>query len=74
MTFWKVVLSYDGGPFHGWQVQPVRPTVQGALAAAIEKITGERGRDGRMPGCMLWDRWRVLRWSRRFQRRISGGR
>ena len=41
MTFWKVVLSYDGGPFHGWQVQPVRPTVQGTLAAAIEKITGE---------------------------------
>jgi tRNA pseudouridine38-40 synthase len=42
MTFWKVVLSYDGTGFHGWQVQPGRPTVQGTLAAAIEKMTGER--------------------------------
>jgi tRNA pseudouridine38-40 synthase len=42
MSFWKIVLSYDGSPFHGWQVQPGRPTVQGTLAAAIEKMTGER--------------------------------
>jgi tRNA pseudouridine38-40 synthase len=42
MTFWKVVLSYDGTSFHGWQVQPGRPTVQGTLSAALEKITGER--------------------------------
>ncbi len=42
MTFWKVVLSYDGTGFHGWQVQPGRPTVQGTLAAALEKMTGER--------------------------------
>ena len=41
MTFWKIVLSYDGTCFHGWQVQPGRPTVQGALAAALEKMTGE---------------------------------
>ena len=42
MTFWKIVLSYDGSAFHGWQVQPDRPTVQGMLAAALEKMTGER--------------------------------
>jgi tRNA pseudouridine38-40 synthase len=42
MTFWKIVLSYDGTGFHGWQVQPGRPTVQGTLAAALEKMTGER--------------------------------
>lgn len=42
MTFWKIILSYDGTGFHGWQVQPGRPTVQGALAAALEKMTGER--------------------------------
>jgi len=42
MTFWKILLSYDGTMFHGWQVQPGRPTVQGALAAALEKMTGER--------------------------------
>jgi tRNA pseudouridine38-40 synthase len=42
MTLWKIVLSYDGSGFHGWQVQPGRPTVQGTLAAVLEKITGER--------------------------------
>jgi tRNA pseudouridine38-40 synthase len=34
-------LSYDGGPFHGWQVQPGLATVQGTLAAALARITGE---------------------------------
>jgi len=39
---WKLVLSYDGTDFHGWQVQPDRATIQGTLADAIERITGER--------------------------------
>jgi tRNA pseudouridine38-40 synthase len=38
---WKLVLAYDGTPFHGWQVQPHLPTVQGSLADALERITGE---------------------------------
>ncbi len=38
----KIVLSYDGADFSGWQVQPGRPTVQGALAAALERLTGAR--------------------------------
>jgi tRNA pseudouridine38-40 synthase len=42
MRNWKATLSYDGTPFHGWQVQPGLATVQGALASAIERITGER--------------------------------
>lgn len=42
MSFWKILLCYDGSPFHGWQVQPRRATVQGTLAAALEKVTGER--------------------------------
>lgn len=42
MTFWKIVLSYDGSAFHGWQVQPDRQTVQGTLAIVLEKMTGER--------------------------------
>jgi tRNA pseudouridine38-40 synthase len=38
---WKLVLSYDGTEFHGWQVQPERATVQGELRAAIQRVTGE---------------------------------
>ena len=38
---WKLVLAYDGTDFHGWQVQPGLPTVQGELAAAIARVTGE---------------------------------
>jgi len=40
-TTWKLTLAYDGGPFHGWQVQPGHPTVQGTLAAVIQHVTGE---------------------------------
>ncbi|HLH33952.1 MAG TPA: tRNA pseudouridine(38-40) synthase TruA [Alloacidobacterium sp.] len=39
---WKLVLTYDGTDFHGWQVQPGLETIQGTLADAIERITGER--------------------------------
>ena len=39
---WKLVLAYDGTDFHGWQVQPGLTTIQGELAAAIERICGER--------------------------------
>ena len=38
----KLVLAYDGAIFHGWQVQPDRPSVQGTLADAIERLTGEK--------------------------------
>jgi tRNA pseudouridine38-40 synthase len=39
---WKLTLAYDGTDFHGWQLQPEKATVQGELAAAIERVTGER--------------------------------
>ena len=39
---WKLILAYDGTDFYGWQVQPAQITIQGELAAAIERITGER--------------------------------
>ena len=39
---WKVVLGYDGTDYRGWQVQPGLPTIQGELAAAIERVTGEQ--------------------------------
>jgi tRNA pseudouridine38-40 synthase len=38
----KLILSYDGSEFSGWQVQPDAVTVQGTLASAIGRITGEK--------------------------------
>jgi tRNA pseudouridine38-40 synthase len=37
----KLILSYDGADFAGWQVQPGQMTVQGALASAIGRLSGE---------------------------------
>ena len=37
----KLTLSYDGADFLGWQVQPGVATIQGTLASAIGRITGE---------------------------------
>jgi tRNA pseudouridine38-40 synthase len=41
MPLWKTILTYDGTPYSGWQIQPTLPTVQGTLAQAIHRITGE---------------------------------
>ncbi|HET9408548.1 MAG TPA: tRNA pseudouridine(38-40) synthase TruA [Candidatus Sulfotelmatobacter sp.] len=38
----KLILSYDGADFAGWQVQPDAATVQGTLAEAIARLTGEK--------------------------------
>ena len=38
----KLIVSYDGSEFSGWQVQPDSATVQGTLASAIGRITGEK--------------------------------
>jgi tRNA pseudouridine38-40 synthase len=38
---WKLTLAYDGTDYFGWQVQPERPTIQGELQAALERVTGE---------------------------------
>ena len=38
----KLTLSYDGAEFSGWQVQLEADTVQGTLASAIGRITGEK--------------------------------
>ena len=37
----KLILSYDGADFAGWQVQPGQTTVQGALASAIGRLSAE---------------------------------
>ena len=38
----KITLSYDGSDFHGWQVQPGKLTIQGALAEAFLTLTHEQ--------------------------------
>jgi tRNA pseudouridine38-40 synthase len=37
----KITLAYDGSEFHGWQIQPGLPTVQGTLAECFKRLTGE---------------------------------
>jgi len=38
---YKLVLSYDGTDFYGWQRQPHHRTVQGVLEEALAKISGK---------------------------------
>jgi tRNA pseudouridine(38-40) synthase len=58
----KLTVSYDGSEFSGWQVQPDLVTVQGTLASAIGRITGEKvlpqgsGRTDAGRAC-AWRRW-----------------
>jgi tRNA pseudouridine38-40 synthase len=37
----KIEIAYDGGPYHGWQVQPGLPTVQGVLEEVVSEIEGK---------------------------------
>src|ERR1700681_1667503 len=36
----KIQVSYDGTDFHGWQVQPGLPTIQGTLEQVLAEIEG----------------------------------
>ncbi len=38
----KLTLAYDGSDFSGWQIQPSAATIQGTLASAIGRLTGEK--------------------------------
>jgi tRNA pseudouridine38-40 synthase len=42
MATFKLVLSYDGTGFSGWQRQPKKRTVQGVVEEALVRITGHR--------------------------------
>ena len=37
----RITVAYDGAGYHGWQVQPGLPTIQGILQDAISEIEGE---------------------------------
>lgn len=41
MTRFCLTVEFDGRPFMGWQYQDHGPSVQGALEAAVFKVTGE---------------------------------
>jgi len=36
----KIKLAYDGSAFHGWQIQPDLPTIQGVLEQIVSEIEG----------------------------------
>src|SRR5580704_3824314 len=36
----KILVSYDGTAYHGWQVQPGLPTIQGALEQVLSQMEG----------------------------------
>ncbi len=48
----RLTIEFDGASFAGWQFQPDRPTVQGAVEAALKKVTGETVR---VHGCSRTD-------------------
>lgn len=40
----KLTLEYEGTAYHGWQIQPELPTIQGILQETAKRISGEEVR------------------------------
>jgi tRNA pseudouridine38-40 synthase len=40
----KLQVQYLGTHYHGWQIQPDRPTIQGHLESALSRLTGAKVR------------------------------
>jgi len=40
MMKFKAVVEYDGTLYHGWQLQPQRPTIQGELEKVLLRLSG----------------------------------
>ena len=38
----KLTIAYDGTTYHGWQVQPGVPTIQGELELVLSKILNQK--------------------------------
>jgi tRNA pseudouridine38-40 synthase len=38
----RLTVAFEGTLYHGWQVQPDLPTIQGVLSEAIGRVTGEQ--------------------------------
>ncbi len=38
---YKIIIEYDGSPYHGWQVQNDRKTVQAELERALSKVLNQ---------------------------------
>jgi tRNA pseudouridine38-40 synthase len=42
MQNYKLIISYDGTDYYGWQRQPNKKTIQGQLESALEKILSKK--------------------------------
>jgi tRNA pseudouridine38-40 synthase len=37
----KIIIEYDGSAFHGWQIQPGKPTIQSEIQTILHRMTQE---------------------------------